>query len=159
MMSTNYGSSTSEIPSELPEPTKPLTPVIAWAIVGVLATVILAAVGVNIYQRSFPERYVIDFYPANPEVKNSRAVAVIRWPSKQAQLPPVELPLAISTSDKWSGSRPKRASLRPDTILPAGEVLRYDESVPPGRYVIQLGREIIEVNPEAKWSRGTPPSN
>lgn len=100
---------------------------------------------------AFPDHFVVDYYP---EEDGRPPIAVIRWPSRQLQLKPIVLPRALSMDHRWQGKQPKRASLRADTILPAGEVLEATEKPPPGRFLLQIGAQRIEVSPDSDWSQG-----
>lgn len=125
-----------------------LLPVFLGPFVGIVCVLIAAFLGVK---WASPDHYVVDYYPAED---GRLPIAVVRWPSQQVQLEPIILPRALAADTRWQGKQPKRAKLGPDTILPAGEVLEFDNSVPPGRYLLQLGAERIEVSPHANWSPG-----
>lgn len=123
-----------------------LTKVAISAVVGLLLLCSAAYFGTQFFSS---DHYVVDYYPSTDE---TAPVLVIRWPSRQLQLEPIQLPKSLG--DRWKGKQPKRARLRPDTILPAGDVLEYDESEPPGRYLIRIARQEIEVSPNSSWTRG-----
>lgn len=130
-------------------PNAPLWPVAVKAIASVIAVIILAYFASAV---AIKDRYVVDFYP--PKNKSKQPTLVIRWPSQQAQLKPIVLPASLAVDgSRWQAKQPKRATLRPDTILPAGEILEVNENPPPGRFLLQIGREKVEVSPDAEWIR------
>lgn len=124
------------------------------AVIGV-GLLLLASFGAaTIWERNRPDAYVVDYYPPSP-VRSARLV--FRWPSRGLQMPPVVLErLPSSVSDQWGGNQPKRATLGPTTILPAGRVIEADTTNPPGRYVLAIGRQRVTVSPESDWSVGRP---
>ena len=156
---------------EAPAPDKPATPgtiggheaddgdaslgrLALLAVGGVLAILLLSYAAVTAWQASRPDAYVVDFYP---QTEDRLAQVVIRWPSRGAQLEPIAIDtgrLPEAVRDKWGGNQPKRTTLAPDTILPAGRVIESDTRKPPGRYVIAIGRERVEVGPDSEWRTG-----
>lgn len=146
----------TEIPSDADSPSlqdslgnRPLWPLFLGPVIGIVATL---AVAWAVVSWGVPDRYYVDYYPADESMPPT---VVIRWPSRQWQLPPIELPRTLSNDNRWKGKQPKRAALRADTILPGGEVLEYDEASPPGRYLIQIMNRQFEVAPDSPWVKNS----
>ena len=52
---------------------------------------------------AFPDKFVVDYYPASKDTPEQPPIAVIRWPSQQLQLKPIELPRSLASDPRCAG--------------------------------------------------------